>query len=369
MEEELKKALADLENKLEQKSKALIEAKKEADSEQIEDVKNDLNKEILELKIGIAEIAKEAKKKKKVESKGNTIQNEIKNHFDSIVKVEKGLQSSERIEIKDITISDSFTGNAPRSYNLNPVADKSPLVNVSDLIGQINITGGTYTFYRENVKSGQFDYQTEGDNKAQIEYEYESVDVTTDFLAGFARYSKKMSNNLPFLMSSIPNALRRDYLKRENTLFSAEMEAQATASAVTTGNSAERLLQEIAVLSRLNHSVNSIVVSPEGYYNLITIEKSTGAGYGLPPVITIDNGLMRINGIPVYQANWVAENKYFVGDFSRTNKIVTQGLSLDFSETEGSNFVKNMITARLEEQNTIAIEQPDALIFGDFTSV
>ena len=83
----------------------------------------------------------------------------------------------------------------------------------------------------------------------------------------------------------------------------------------------------------------------------------------------MEGGVMRVNGIPVYQATWVAENKYYVGDWSRVNKIVTEGLSLAFSEEEGSNFVTNSITARIEEQNAIAVEQPSALIYGDFTTV
>jgi hypothetical protein len=97
-------------------------------------------------------------------------------------------------------------------------------------------------------------------------------------------------------------------------------------------------------------------------------EKSTGAGYGLPGVVTFDGGVLRISGIPIYKATWLAANKYFVGDWSRVKKVVTEGLSLDFSESEGTNFVKNEITARIEAQVALAVEQPSALIFGDFTA-
>ena len=195
------------------------------------------------------------------------------------------------------------------------------------------------------------------------------VDVNTDFIAGYARYSKKMANNLPFLESSLPNELRRDYLIAENAAFNTVLAGAATASAVVTGNKIERLISEISALEGINHIVNGVVISPADYWSIMVTEKSTGAGYGLPGVVTFDGGVLRISGIPIYKATWLAANKYFVGDWSRVKKVVTEGLSLDFSESEGTNFVKNEITARVEAQVALAVEQPSALIFGDFTAV
>jgi hypothetical protein len=40
-----------------------------------------------------------------------------------------------------------------------------------------------------------------------------------------------------------------------------------------------------------------------------------------------------------------------------------------FSDVEGTNFVENNITARIESQVALALEQPAALIYGDFTAV
>jgi len=178
-----------------------------------------------------------------------------------------------------------------------------------------------------------------------------------------------MANNLPFLQSSLPVELRRDYLMAENDKFEAVLASDATASTLTSGNEVERLLNEVSILANARFGANGIVINPLDFFKIITTEKSTGAGYGLPGVVTIEGGQLRINGIPVFQADWVAENKYYVGDWSRVNKIVTEGLSLAFSEEEGSNFVNNMITARIEEQNALAVEQPAALIYGDFTTV
>jgi hypothetical protein len=178
-----------------------------------------------------------------------------------------------------------------------------------------------------------------------------------------------MRNNLPFLESFLPKALRRDYAKKENADFYAVIAAAATASAVVTGNKIERLISNISALEALNHDVNAIAVTSADWWDIQVTEKSTGAGYGLPGVVTYENGVLRINGIALVKANWMAANKYIVGDWSRINKITTEGLSIDFSDVEGTNFVANNITARVEAQVALAVEQPDALAFGDFTAV
>ena len=295
----------------------------------------------------------------------------ITENFDGIKSVGNGNKSFQTKAVGDMTLTANLTGDQPRSYNNNVVTIPSPLINLADLVGTVNIDGGTYTFPRETgAGEGSISSQTEGSSKSQRDYDLTMVDVNTNFLAGFTRYSKKMANNLPFLSSFVPNALRRDYAKAENSAFNTTLAAAATASAqiITGKNKIEMLINEIATLEGSDYSVNGIVVKPADYWDILKTEKSTGAGYGLPGVVTQDNGVLRINGIPVYKATWLAANKYYVGDWSRINKVVTQGLSLDFSEQEGTNFVKNMITARIEAQVALAVEQPAAIVYGDFTA-
>lgn len=294
----------------------------------------------------------------------------VKDNFNEIKEVRKG----NAIQVKavgDMTLGTNLTGAQPKDYNFNVVMIPGQMLNVSDLVGTVNISGGTYTFPREGAGEGSIAAQTEGSSKSQRDYDFTMVDVNTDFIAGFTRYSKKMANNLPFLTSFIPNALRRDYAIAENSAFNTVLAAAATASSqvITGKNKIEMLLNEIATQEAANFSVNAIVVRPADYWDILKTEKSTGAGYGLPGIVTLEGGQLRINGIPIYRANWLAANKYYVGDWSRVNKIVTEGLSLEFSEQEGTNFVKNNITARIEAQVALAVEQPAAIVYGDFTAV
>ena len=293
----------------------------------------------------------------------------ITENFKDISEVRKG-NALQVKAVGNMTLA-NLTGDAPRDYNLNVVMIPGQMVNVSDLVGSVNISGGTYTYPREGAGEGSIATQTEGSSKSQRDYDFTMVDLATNFIAGFTRYSKKMANNLPFLTSFIPNALRRDYAIAENSIFNTVLAGAATASAqiITGKNKIEMLLNEIATQEGLNYPVNGIVVRPADYWDILKTEKSAGAGYGLPGIVTLEGGQLRINGIPIFKANWLAANKYYVGDWSRVNKIVTEGLSLEFSETEGTNFVTNNITARIEAQVGLAVEQPAALIYGDFSAI
>jgi len=374
---ELKELASNLEGKSKQEVKDAIEAfevkNKEAINSQVKEVKDGFDAQVKELQKQHDELnVKMQSREVKEAGKGDVLKKAIKNSFESIKSVESGAKKQFKTEIKavgDMTTS-NLSGDEPRDYNFDVVMFPNQKVNVSDLVSQINISGGTYTFTREVVGEGSISSQTEGASKSQIDYDFLSVDVSTNFLAGFARYSKKMRNNLPYLQSFIPKALRRDYAKAENSSFNAVLAAEATASTqvITGQNKPEMLIAEVATLDALDRDVNAIVLTSDDYHSILSTEKSTGAGYGLPFGFTYNNEIMRCLGIPVLKANWLADNKYYVGDWSRINKVVTEGLSLAFSEEDSDNFVKNNITARIESQVALAVEDKLAIIYGDFTA-
>ena len=302
----------------------------------------------------------------------DAIKEGIKENFESIKKVKKG--NSFNMDIKavgDMTLGASLTGDQYRSYSTVVAANPSHKVNFSDLIGSIPIGTGTYTFPREGTVEGSIATQTEGSNKSQIDTALTHVDVSTDFLAGYARYSKKMANNVSYLEGFLPQMLRREYLKSESSAFYTTLAAAATVSAqrIASNNKVEMLLKDAGVLAAADFEATAIVVPAADYFDILITEKSTGAGYGLPGVVAIDNGRMTINGIPVVIANWLPATKYLVCDWSTISKVVTEGLSVQFSTEDGDNFKSNMITARVEAQVGLAIHRPDACILGDFDVV
>lgn len=393
-EKQLTDALAALKTELEGKSKSQAQTEIKAFEEKYKDViKKEEFKSLFDNEVKAITDDFEAKLKMvqdhadkldvKLQSKSSItvkesplqmIKKEIKENFDEIKNVKKG--NSAQFEIKTVgnMTTSNVSGDEERDFSNTVAAFPNQKVAFSDLVGTIQISGGTYTFPREGAgeySSGTaFRAQTEGSAKDQRDLDFTHVDVTTDFIAGFARYSKKMANNVQYLESFLPTALRRDYMKSESSIFNTVLAGLATASSqiITGKNKSEMLMNEIATLEALDWDVNGIVMTTADYYDILQIEKSTGAGYGLPLGWSYDGGVLRCLGIAVVKANWLAASKYYVGDFSTVKKIVTEGLSLQFSTEDADNFTKNNITARIEAQVGLAVHRPDAIIYGDFTS-
>lgn len=293
----------------------------------------------------------------------DAIKSVIKDNAEKIANVHEN--NKVRLKAVGNMTTANFTGEEPRDYNFDIVKFPAQMVNVADLTGNINISGGTYTYTVEGAGEGSISSQTEGSAKSQRDYDFTAVDVPTNFIAGFARYSKKMRNNLSYITSAIPDLLRRDYLKAENAAFNSVLANDATESTevITGSTKSEMLINEIGKLEDANYTVNGIVIRPTDYLDILKTAKMD-----LESAVTYEGGVLRVAGVQVFKATWLAANKYYVGDWTRVNKVTTEGLSLEFSETEGSNFVNNNITARIEAQVALAVEQPLALVYGDFTA-
>ena len=382
---ELKDALVALKTELEGMSKVEVKAAVDAFETKYKEVLETKYTTPDELKIATDEF--EAKLKLiqdhadkldvKLQSKStdnkiaDPVQSIIVKEYDKISTVIKaGKVFIETKTVGNMTLSASLTGDQPRTFSDTVATLPNQILNFHQLIGSINIGNGTYTFPRRTTSEGAAATQTEGSDKGQIDYDLSMIDVNTDFIAGFCVYSRKMANNLPFLESFLPGELRRSYFDAENSVFNTALLTAATASSqvITGQNKIEMLLAEIATQEAINWSVDGIVVTPADYWDILVTEKSTGAGYGLPGIVSLDGGQLRINGIPIYRANFLAASKYYVGNWAQVKKVVTEGLSLQFSTEDEDNFRKNNISARIEAQVGLAVHRPDAMIYGDFTS-
>ena len=362
-----------------------VEKMKAANEAAIADVKG----QVAEVKAAVVTMDEAAKKNqaaldqliaekaaKKVESKsksfGEAYTETLAEAFESkqaeIKEFQRNKNAKLTIDLKSVgtmTTSASLTGDGQATYNQRQGLVPAQKVNFRDLIPTAVSPTGLYVTYRETGSEGSIGIQTEGNLKSQIDYDLTEVKVVSDYIAGFARFSKQMMFQLPFLQNTLQRMLLRDFYKKENATFFSAVSSAATGSTTTSATvDAEQLVDWIANQLDANFDASFALVS---YAQWAALLKTKPYDYSVPGGVVIDpTGNIRIAGVPVIGASWVTNAKALIVDANYLERVETEGLRVEFSYEDSDNFERNLVTARVECFEDINIMRTDALIYGSF---
>ena len=308
----------------------------------------------------------------KTKSFGDAFSEQIAEAFDSkqaeINEFQRNKNAKLTIDLKAVgtmTTSANLSGDGVATYNTRQGLVPAQKINFRDLIPTAVSPTGLYVTYRETGTEGSIGIQTEGNLKSQIDYDLTEVKVVSDYIAGFARFSKQMMFQLPFLQNTLQRMLLRDFYKKENSTFFSAVSSAATGSTTTSASvDAEQLVDWIANQLDANFEASFALVSYAQWADLL---KTKPADYSVPGGVIIDpNGNIRIAGVPVIGASWVTNDKALIVDASYLERVETEGLRVEFSYEDSDNFQRNLVTARVECFEDINIMRTDALIYGSF---
>lgn len=362
-----------------------VEKMKAANEAAIADVKG----QVAEVKAAVVTMDEAAKKNqaaldqliaekaaKKVESKsksfGEAYTETIAEAFESkqaeIKEFQRNKNAKLTIDLKSVgtmTTSANLSGDGQATYNQRQGLVPAQKVNFRDLIPTAVSPTGLYVTYRETGSEGSIGIQTEGNLKSQIDYDLTEVKVVSDYIAGFARFSKQMMFQLPFLQNTLQRMLLRDFYKKENATFFSAVSTAATGSTTTAASvDAEQLVDWIANQLDANFDASFALVSYAQWSDLL---KTKPTDYSVPGGFSIDlNGNIRIAGVPVIGASWVTNDKALIVDSNYLERVETEGLRVEFSYEDSDNFERNLVTARVECFEDINIMRTDAMIYGSF---
>lgn len=380
MDNELKVALQDLSTNLESKSKALIAEELKGIEEKLdtlvsaEELKA-LNTTVEEMKSANEELQKHldaldiARKSEKdmYERQLTPFGHYQKAMTEALeAKAEElkqvGGGSKLRMEIKaTMTLGNNLTGDAVNTYKPEAVELPSQRVNMADLIPSIQSQTGLYVFYREGAPTNTPAFVAEGAAKPEIEFNLTEVTVTANYLGGYIRISKVMLQDLPFLTSFLPRALRREYWKAENAAFYTTLSTAASGVTTNTGG-VTGIIEDIGVLEAADYDVTGIALNPADW---ATLAAAAIPGNTQSAIVSYVGGQMTIAGIPVFKASWVTAGQYILGDWFWAKKIVVDGLAVEFFEQDANNVTTNLITVRCESRVALAVEKPAAFLLGN----
>jgi hypothetical protein len=297
---------------------------------------------------------------------GTAFAEAVKENFDSIRKVNKATRHELELKtVGDMTAAANLTGSSVATYSPNQGILPAQKVNFRNLVPSIQSETGTWKLYRESGTEGSISLQsTPGVAKTQIDYDFTEATYTADFMAGFARISRQMLQDLPFLQSALPQMLLRDFYKAENAAFYQALSSVATGVTTTSGaNAVEKIIDYIARLLDANFAPSAITVNSLLWGSIL---KTKPSDYSIPGGVTIDQaGNIRILGLPLIPASWMPANKVLVGEWDLAKRVEASGLSVQFFEQDGTNVTKNQITVRVECREVLAVERLDAFTFAD----
>ena len=313
-----------------------------------------------------------------------TLADAIENNSDSLAKLARGEQkrSSFILDTKavgNMTEAVNLTGDITRQYANQVYALPSRKVHMRSLLPIGSLSQGLFTFPYESGGEGAPATQTQGSAKAQVDFDITMKDAAAQYIAGYVRISRQMLDDIPAMTSFLQSRLLEKYLVAEDAqILSGDGTAPnlqgilpvATAATGAATVDVEQLVQAIAQLETSNYSATGILVNPTDWAAIMNT-KNTNSAYTLPAstVVTTD-GSVSIAGIPLYKSTAIAVDKFVVGDWSMGAQIMqNQGISVQFSEFDGDNFTKNMITVRVEARIALPIYYTGAWIYGDFGNV
>jgi hypothetical protein len=142
----------------------------------------------------------------------------VADNYDNI-KSERPFTSMK--QVGTMTLTDNLTGTSQISYVQNPIMRSFFQPHLYDVFRIVPTGTGNVTFPRGKtpVGTGSFGAQTEGSAKAQVDYDLEMVNVSVPFIAGYARVSRQMLQDLPFLQSYLSQSLIEDWNRAVNVRF------------------------------------------------------------------------------------------------------------------------------------------------------
>jgi HK97 family phage major capsid protein len=263
-----------------------------------------------------------------------------------------------------MTIGNNLTGSVYTSYVDNPYLRAFVNPHLRSVFNIVPVSTGSVSFPRGNtpVGEGSFGKQTEGSGKPQVDYDVTVVNTALSFIAGYAKVSRQMIDDLPFLQAYLQQSLIEDFQRAEDTYYLNAIAASATAGSSSGANTAEKFIDYVAQLGALNWTANLALTTHAGWAGLL---KTKPSDYSVPGGMTIDNnGNVRIVGIPVIPHSLVTASKIYVMDTSKYAIAQQSGLAVRSTEFDQDDFIKNLITFRCEARCELLQYQPTAAVYG-----
>lgn len=260
------------------------------------------------------------------------------------------------------------------TYDRNIVGAPQVPMNVLDLLNRETIEGNTLVFFREGAMEGTPAITAEGNKKPQIHFaDPTPVTVTLQKIAAFVKESDEVIDDAEFLTSVINGRLvyQLNFVRQATVISdllgtSGIQTANWPKTATFTDISldiADAVANAIADVQEMSgYEADGVVITPTlwkklriGHFNN---GEYVGGGYfeqGARPTLW---------GLPVAVSSQLTAGHILVGAFGTCASLVTKadGVSVQATNTDQDDFVKNLMTIRAEVREKLAVRRPAGFV-------
>lgn len=268
-------------------------------------------------------------------------------------------------ESKTPTIPYVSTNVAEIKYNLG----------VRDLFSAESISGNSYTFFRMGATDlpDSFTGSTnEAAEKPQIHPTYTTVTAALVKKACHLKETDELLNDAPYLESVIRGRGVYELQKAiESYLVSTLLGTSGIDVTVNSGISFDNLLKaKMAVNANTGYDADAIIINPADLQTLLLTKDGSGGSVGQylmggPAYAPYGNGAygqyLPIWGMKVVASSAISQGTAIVGAFKACASIITkagEGFRVEVANQNEDDFVKNIVTVRIEERLLEAVRLP-----------
>lgn len=247
--------------------------------------------------------------------------------------------------------------------------------NVLDLLGREVIDGNTLVYFVEGAMEGTIGTNiAEGALKSQVHFaDPVAKTVTLEKIAAFVKESDEVIDDAQFLASTINGRLLYELNKVRQQKVITELLGTSGIQTITMPSTAtftdisldiaDAVADAIADVQEMSgFAANGIVITPTLWKQLRTGHLNDGAyiggGYfeqGARPTLW---------GLPIALSSQLPAGNILIGAFDTCASLVTkaEGVTVESTNTDQDDFVKNLMTIRAECREKLAVRRPAGFV-------
>lgn len=259
------------------------------------------------------------------------------------------------------------------TYDKSVIEGVRESMGVLNLIGREVIEGNTLVFFTEGAMEGTIANSiAEGAAKSRVHFaDPTPTTVTLEKVAAYIKESDEYISDYGYLASAINGRLLYELnMVRQakviaNLLATSGIQTIGGTTAVT--RTAVAIADEIAnaiadTMTYSGRSANAIVMTPT-LWKLLRIGKNGNDEYYGGGYFAALHG-ENIWNLPIVLSNQLTANHIVVGAFDTCASLVTkaEGVTVEATNTDSDDFIKNLMTVRAEVREKLAVRRPAGFV-------